>query len=120
MIRISKGLALRLQHALAVALCVLAGVLAPVGAKAELRIDITRGSVKPLPIAITNFVGNQSDESQFGRDIAKVISANLERSGLFKPISQKRSSNRRAPSIHCRASAIGVSLMHKPWCRGVP
>jgi len=56
---------------------------------AELHIDITRGTVKPLPIAITNFVGKKGVEQQFGRDMAKVISANLERSGLFKPIGQK-------------------------------
>ncbi|MEQ8193756.1 MAG: Tol-Pal system beta propeller repeat protein TolB [Rhodospirillales bacterium] len=70
------------------ALCLIV-LFAPLRAGAELRIDITRGSVEPLPIAITPFFGSNQQENQFGRDIAKVISANLERSGLFRPIDQK-------------------------------
>ncbi|MEE8515789.1 MAG: Tol-Pal system beta propeller repeat protein TolB [Alphaproteobacteria bacterium] len=54
--------------------------------RAELRIDITRGRVAPLPIAITNFLGKSETESQIGRDISKVVAADLERSGLFKPL----------------------------------
>lgn len=87
--RIKWTLASRLMRAAAFCVCFTTGVLFTVAANAELRIDITRGTVKPLPIAITDFVGNSGPEKQFGRDIAKVISANLERSGLFKPISQK-------------------------------
>jgi TolB protein len=55
----------------------------------ELRIDITRGKVEPLPIAITNFTGQQPNEQQVGRDVAQVVSADLERSGLFLPIDQR-------------------------------
>jgi TolB protein len=58
-------------------------------AKAEVVIDITRGSVQPMPIAITSFAGVTAQESQIGKDIAGVISADLERSGLFKPIDPK-------------------------------
>jgi len=53
---------------------------------AELTIDITRGKVEPLPIAVTNFLGTTPGDAQFGRDIAQVIGADLERSGLFRPI----------------------------------
>ena len=70
-------------------MCLAVAMLFSAQANAELRIDITRGTVKPLPIAITNFFGSKAQEQQFGRDIAKVISANLERSGLFQPISKK-------------------------------
>ncbi|MDH5748323.1 MAG: Tol-Pal system beta propeller repeat protein TolB [Rhodospirillales bacterium] len=56
---------------------------------AELKIDITRGTVEPLPIAVTNFFGANPDEGQFGRDIAGVIAADLERSGLFRPLDTK-------------------------------
>ena len=56
---------------------------------AELNIDITRGKVEPVPIAVTTFVAGRPDEAQVGRDIAGVISANLERCGLFKPIDPK-------------------------------
>ncbi|MDY0883379.1 Tol-Pal system beta propeller repeat protein TolB [Dongia soli] len=51
-------------------------------AKAEPVIDITKGNVEPMPIAIPDFYGSQT-----GADIARVVSADLERSGLFKPIS---------------------------------
>ncbi len=51
---------------------------------AQTRIDITRGTVQPLPIAITDFVGEQDA----GRGITGVITNNLRRSGLFAPIEQ--------------------------------
>ncbi|UUX48776.1 Tol-Pal system beta propeller repeat protein TolB [Nisaea acidiphila] len=57
-------------------------------ARAELRIDITQGKVDPLPVAIADFGGNNGESAQIGRDIAAVIAANLERSGLFAPISK--------------------------------
>lgn len=58
-------------------------------ARAELNVDITRGHVAPLPIAVTDFAGSQSEEQRIGRDIAQVIKDNLERSGLFRPIDKK-------------------------------
>jgi TolB protein len=57
---------------------------APAGA--ELRIDITSGKTEPMPIAIPVFAGGSGDEAQAGRDIPGVISADLERSGLFRPL----------------------------------
>ena len=65
------------------------GVLVVAPAQAEVRIDITRGQMKPLPIAIPDFAGGGGQESQIGKDIARVVSADLERSGLFKPIDPK-------------------------------
>jgi len=56
-------------------------------AQAQVRIDITRGRVEPLPIAIPDFAG-QGDTARVGADIAGVVRANLERSGLFAPINQ--------------------------------
>ncbi|MBI1774761.1 MAG: Tol-Pal system protein TolB [Proteobacteria bacterium] len=58
-------------------------------ARAELHIDITRGKIEPVPIAITTFTSTRPEETRVGRDISEVISANLERSGLFKPIDPK-------------------------------
>lgn len=52
-------------------------------AHAVLQIDINRGNVEPLPIALPDMPG-----STIGADIMRVISADLERSGLFKPIDQ--------------------------------
>jgi len=57
-----------------------------VTARAELRIDITSGKIEPMPIAIPSFLGGAANESQAGRDIAGVVSADLERSGLFRPL----------------------------------
>jgi TolB protein len=50
-------------------------------ARAELRIDITSGKVEPMPIAIPAFSGDQE-----GQQISQVISADLDRSGLFRPL----------------------------------
>jgi TolB protein len=60
----------------------------PYDARAELVVDITRGFVEPLPIAVTDFQGDNPDDARFGKDIAGVISADLARSGLFRPIEQ--------------------------------
>ena len=58
-------------------------------AMAELQVDITRGHLKPLPIAIADFHGTQALETQVGRDIATVVTADLERSGLFKAVDKR-------------------------------
>ncbi|CAK0749443.1 Tol-Pal system protein TolB [Azospirillaceae bacterium] len=58
-------------------------------ARAEIRVDITRGTIEPVPIAIPSFVGGGGQEGRVGADIAKVVSADLERSGLFKLIDPK-------------------------------
>ena len=73
------------------ALVVITGmVFAAAGdAAAELKIDITRGNIQPIPIAVTNFIGVNTEEVQLGRKIAEVINADLARSGLFAPIDQK-------------------------------
>jgi TolB protein len=55
-------------------------------ALAELRIDVTQGRADPMPIAINSFTGSDTKFDQIGKDIAEVISADLERSGLFNPI----------------------------------
>ena len=55
-------------------------------AHAELHLDITQGQVKPLPIALPVFAGGNGTQAQ---DITGVISADLERSGLFQPIDPK-------------------------------
>jgi len=57
-----------------------------VPAQAELVIDINQGVTEPMPIAVTAFGGSGEEEGRVGRDIARVISANLERSGLFRPL----------------------------------
>jgi len=84
--RINRRL-VRRAAMLFVAVLALTGATEP--AVAELRIDITQGVVEPLPIAIAAFTGRRVQEQQFGRDVAGVISADLERSGLFRAIDPK-------------------------------
>ncbi len=55
-------------------------------AVAQVEIEITRGSRQALPIAISNFEGNDPSSDQIGRDIGDVIRNNLRRSGLFVSI----------------------------------
>jgi TolB protein len=76
----------RLPAALAAFILV---AFAAASARAELRIDITQATVQPMPIAITDFYGQQPNDAQSGANISGVISADLERSGLFKPIDKK-------------------------------
>lgn len=61
-------------------------LMAPLAAHAELKIDVTKGSMEPMPIAVTGFTGNQAGDAS-GASITSVVAADLERSGLFKPIS---------------------------------
>ncbi|HEY4133851.1 MAG TPA: Tol-Pal system beta propeller repeat protein TolB [Alphaproteobacteria bacterium] len=65
-----------------------AAVIAPTAAQAQLRIDITRGNPQPMPVAVTNLYGSNANETKIGTDVSKVVSDDLQRSGLFKPIAQ--------------------------------
>ena len=68
------------------ALCAL---LAVGSAQAEVRLDITRGRVEPMPIAVTTFPGDSDQTKQIGKDVSAVVAADLERSGLFRPLDPK-------------------------------
>ena len=82
----------RLLLASAVAL----GLLAAKGAVAQtppanggpVEIDINQGQVQPLPIATPGFAGADARTTQLGGQIAKVMAADLERSGFFRPLPQ--------------------------------
>ena len=72
---------MRLRILFAAAACALLMVDAsPRGAQADIVVDVNQGTIQPLPIAIAPFAG------EHGADIAQVVSADLERSGYFKPI----------------------------------
>ena len=55
-------------------------------ALAVVEIDITRGNLQPIPIAIPIFTGGSLSDQQLGLKIADVVAADLERSGLFTPL----------------------------------
>jgi TolB protein len=76
---------LRMRKARSFVLALLAAVLglgAFGPARAEIEIQINQGTLQPLPLAVPNFTG----AGPYGSDIAKVVSANLDRSGFFKPL----------------------------------
>jgi TolB protein len=52
---------------------------------AALSVDVTQANVQPLPIAVPDLISTD----QTGANIAGVVRADLERSGLFKPIDPK-------------------------------
>jgi TolB protein len=54
-------------------------------AQAALQVDVTQGNAQPLPIAIPDFIG----DAQTGANVAGVVRADLERSGLFRPLDPK-------------------------------
>jgi len=72
-------------------------------AVAQTRIDITRGTVQPLPIAITDFLS----EGDTGRGMTGVITNNLRRSGLFAPVDQS--------AFIERINNIDVSPRYQDW-----
>ena len=51
-------------------------------ARALVEIDVNKGNIEPLPIAITDFLSGDA----MGQKIAGVVAADLKRSGLFAPI----------------------------------
>jgi TolB protein len=67
----------------AIALLLAAGLagVSPPNARADVVIDVNHGAVQPLPIAIPTFAGGARAD-----DITKVLTSDLVRSGLFKPL----------------------------------
>jgi TolB protein len=58
-------------------------------AAAALRVDVNQGNIQPLPVAIPDFAAPNPADSAAGQNIAKVIRADLDRSGLFRPLDPK-------------------------------
>ncbi len=58
----------------------------PTQAQAQLQVDITKGNLDPTPIAIPEFITTDARVAQIGKDLAGVVRADLERSGLFKAL----------------------------------
>jgi TolB protein len=59
------------------------------GVSAQLQVDMKQGKIEPLPVAVVDFFGTNADAERVGRDVARVIAADLERSGLFRLIDPK-------------------------------
>lgn len=61
-------------------------VLRPNQADAVPQVEITRGNVAAMPIAIPDFLTGGASEGDLPRNITQIITNNLKRSGLFAPI----------------------------------
>lgn len=59
-------------------------VMIPAAANAQLKVDVTRGTMEPIPIAIANFVPKDASGQDFAVDIPQVISSDLASTGLFR------------------------------------
>jgi TolB protein len=68
-------------------LCLFAALAMTAGAaSAQLRVDITKGTIQPMPIAIPSFVGSGGGPDELSQNVAQVVTADLKRSGLFAPV----------------------------------
>ena len=63
-----------------------AACMLPGNALAVVELNITQGTIQPLPIAITDFTSDGSIEPAVAKEISDVVAADLQSSGLFKPI----------------------------------
>jgi TolB protein len=61
------------------------GAQGPQRGSGPLEVDITQGTLKPIPIAIPEFAG---EDQRFATELANVVAADLERSGLFQPLNR--------------------------------
>jgi len=63
----------------------------PAHLQAQITVDIEGGVFDPIPIAITDFLSQGESDTPFdGKQLSDVIAADLERSGLFRPIDSSR------------------------------
>ena len=74
---------------------------------AALQVDVNQGNVQPLPIAIPDFNASAPGDTAAGQNIAKVVRADLDRSGLFKALDPK--------SFIDKASDINVTPKFSDW-----
>jgi TolB protein len=68
---------------LAAALCLISPAFA------ALTVDVNQANIQPLPTAIPDFMATAPGDTAAAQNIAKVIRADLDRSGLFKPLDPK-------------------------------
>jgi TolB protein len=56
-------------------------------AMAQLEVDVRKGKIEPVPIAISPFYAERPDLVQLAKDVPNIITNNLRGSGLFQPVS---------------------------------
>jgi len=58
----------------------------PAARAQPVEVDINKGTIQPVPIAIPAFSGADAKTTELGAQIAQVVSADLGRSGFFRPL----------------------------------
>ncbi len=53
----------------------------------EVKIDITQGNIDPIPYALLDFNSSSAELSDYSKKISRVVKNNLDRTGLFKKLS---------------------------------
>ena len=72
-------------------------ILIPIKAFAVIEVDITRGNLSPLPVAVSPLSIDDTSKKNFekllnkeniGNEISKIVENNLKQTGLFNPLSK--------------------------------
>ena len=72
-------------------------IFIPINANALIEVDITRGNLNPLPLAVSSSIDEESRKGfekilrkeNIGSEISNVVENNLRTSGLFNPLDKK-------------------------------
>jgi TolB protein len=81
-----RNIALTRRRALALGVAAGGLTLLPRFAAAQTHVEISGGNFQPLPIAISKFIGGAPADGETAAGVSQIITANLQRSGLFAPI----------------------------------
>jgi len=72
-----------------------------------LQITITDGVIEPLPFAVPDFIAENAGAEELARNIARVVAADLEGTGLFREIP--------ADAFISRVSAFDAPVAYPDW-----
>ena len=73
-------------------------ILIPINSYALIEVDITRGNLDPLPVAVSPLSIDEKSKTSFqkalkkeniGEEISSIVENNLRTSGLFNPLSKE-------------------------------
>ena len=81
-----KGLTMMKKTILRFLAVLMALMVMPHEAQAELKLNVTSGKLDPMPIAITQFYPTLPQHQEMARGMTEIIESNLERTGLFEPL----------------------------------
>ncbi len=74
---------------------------------APLRIVIDQGVIEPMPFAVPDFIAENGGASDFARDIARVVAADLAGTGLFREIG--------ADAFISRVTSFDAPVAYNDW-----